>query len=149
MENINILEKKLATVEMSFLEHLNAIDSYNSGLFDIFNWLDSMKKETDELKQIHFAVLNDEQIFYKDYGKSSIGIYENTWHIKPEPNQQLLVIIKDNKIQNQAFIIRIISSLLQFLTDEKIAYHDRFETEQTVQETWSIIKMIEVMIGAK
>jgi len=58
-------------------------------------------------------------------------------------------MIKDNKIQNQAFITRIISSLLQFLTDKKIAYHDRFETEQTVQETWSIIKMIEVMIGAK
>jgi len=83
----NLLKNKLATVEMSFLENLNAIDSYNSGLFDIFNWLDSMEKETDELKQIHFALLNDEQIFYKDYGKSSIGIYENTWHIKPEPNK--------------------------------------------------------------
>jgi len=71
-----------------------------------------MEKETDELKQIHFAVLNDEQIFYKEYGKSSIGIYENTWHIKPEKNKQSLVIVKDNKILNQAFINRIISSLL-------------------------------------
>jgi len=104
---------------MSFLEHLNAIDSYNSGLFDIFSWLGNMEKETDELKQVHFAVINDEQIFYKDYDESSIGIYENTWHIKPEKNKQLLVIIKDNKNQNQAFITRIISSLLQFLTDKK------------------------------
>ena len=63
----NLLKNKLATIEMSFLEYLRALDSYNSGLFDIFNWLDSMEKEIDELKQIHFALLNDEQIFYKDY----------------------------------------------------------------------------------
>jgi len=143
----NLLKKKLATVEMSFLEHFHDIDSWNSGIFDIFNWLDDMEKEIEELKQIHVTLLNDGQVFYKEHGKRSIDIYENSWDIKPGASKQICVVLKNEKNENQEFINHFISLLIQFLTDNKITYHDNFETKQIVKESWSIVKIIEVKIG--
>jgi len=117
-----MLENQLATIEFDFLEQQESVESWNNSLFYIFKWLDKME-ELLVKNHLRVMILNDEQIFSKFLNEERIGIFHNPFLLKPEKNQQLLVILTDKEIENaQTEIIDFKNSLLKFLKFSEIKH---------------------------
>ena len=118
-----MLKKQLAVIEFDFLARQEAVESWNNSLFYIFKWLDKMEEFLIK-KHLHVMILNDEKVFSKFLNEERIGIFHNPSLLKPEKNQQLLVIFTDEDIENsQNEIIDFKNSLLKFLKFSEIKHN--------------------------
>ena len=147
---MNILGSPLAMVEFSFLEQHKSVEGWNNSLFEIFQWLDEMENTLLQHQELQVILLNDEQIFFKKRGEKKIGIYKNSFSLKPKVGKQLIVTCSENEKSNQVkdLITTFTESLLKFLEEKKIKNQVLSKSSTaSLGGSLAVEQMVEVFIG--
>lgn len=141
-----LLEKQLATVELTFLAGISTNKKKNS-LFLLFNWLTETEKKVVGESHLQLLLLNDHQIFYKAKGCNTIGIYHNQLPFKPVTNKQLLVLCQSfprNKLESDNFT----SALMTLLQENRMEYQTTsIYNEICLSGHWQVVQALTVSMA--
>jgi len=147
---MEIFGTALAVIEFNFLEQVQFVKDWSNHLFELFEWLDEMEEEFSLHDQLYVFLLNEDHLFFKERKQAKIGVYQNPFVLRPEADNQLIVICS-KKIFSASYknsVEMFIDNLLGFLEDRGIK--NQVLPEQYISQLTDFLtinQLIEVLIG--